>query len=383
MNRSRMAFVVIVGAAIVVVLGGVLANQLGQEDSTQTTGNETPVSAQTNRITIAASPLAEDWIREAAQAYNSQRRRVNGQLVELTIVAQDSLPVWTSAGVWTAANHPLVWIPEMGQAVEYANQNGLLFTLLHPSLASTVLAWGTTADRALVLTQQFTTLDWHAVQQASATAEWSALGGPEEWGRFFKPGFAPPDRYTSGMAALLVAAAEFHSQPLLDAAALNDPALTDWLKPVFQSIPSLTNLGANPAENIAARGMSIADVALLPESDWLANYASLKAKLGSLTLAYPAYQVWFDFPVALWDGPETTDQDRAAAQDVVDFLSSADQQRQAAARYGLRQPDGIPAVSTLFDQAGALSSAPTGESIQLPTDRSDLIPFVNRNWVAF
>jgi hypothetical protein len=381
MNRSRMAFVLIVGAAIVVVLGGLLANQLGQEDSKQTT-DETPVSPQSSRITIAVSPLVEDWIQEAAQAYNSQRRRVNGQLVELTVVVQDGLQVWTSAGVWTAANHPLLWIPEMGQAVEYANQNGLQFTLLDPSLASTVLAWGTTADRAQVLTQQFTTLDWNAVQQASVTSSWSALGGPAEWGPYFKPGFAPPDRYTSGMAALLVAAAEFHSQPLLDAAALNDPALTNWLKPVFQSIPNIANLGANPAENIAARGTSIADVALLPESEWLVNYPSLKAKLGSLTLAYPAYQVWFDFPVALWDGPETTDQDRAAAQDVVDFLSSADQLRQAA-QYGLRQPDGIPAASTLFDQAGALPGAPTGEIIQLPTNRSDLIPFVNRNWNAF
>ena len=383
MSRSRLMFLFIVGAALVFVLAGVLIDQLGNPSSNGDSGGTNGNADQGPIIvTAAVSPLVSDWIGDAVQTYNGQRRRVSGRVVEIRLEIQDGLPIWSAPGKWSTVNHPLIWIPEMSAAVQYGNEVGLHFSTLQPSLASTLMLWGAPADRASVIEREYEALSWTSVQQASSTSLWENMGGKAEWGRFFKPGFAQPDRYTSGMAALLVAAAEYQNQPTLTTAALNDEALADWLKPVFESAPNLASLGAEPAETIAARGASVADVALLPESEWLVNYRGLTAKVGPLAFVYPVYPFWFDFPFAVWDSAEVSRQEQAAAQDFLNFLLSDDQQRRAA-NFGLRRADGLPAVSTLFEQAagaGVVSSKPGGESVQLPAARNELLPFVNRDW---
>lgn len=384
MNRSRLVFLIIVGAALLLVGGGILLDQLDQQSSSSGDSGEGETNPATAiSLTVAVSPVAADWIDEAAQAYNGERRRIDGRVVEIRVTRQDSLPVWNGPGVWSVRDHPVIWIPETRGAVDYANEIGMHFAVRQPSLASTVMMWGAPADRAQVLTGEFGTFDWTSVQQASSALSWDAIGGEADWG-FFKPGFAQPDRYMIGAAALLIATAEFHGQPDLSAALLDDPALIDWLKPVVESVPNFATLGVYPAQVIATRGTSVADVALLPESEWLANYQSLTAKVGALTLVYPAYQVWFDFPFVVWDGAETTEQAQAAADDFLDFLLSDQPQHQAAA-FGLRGADGLPADTALFDEAtfaGATATRPPGESIQLPS-RNDITPFVNRDWTAF
>lgn len=382
MNRSRLIFFVIVGAAVVLVSAGIMADQLSTSDSSSKTNDTQGSGAVT--LTAAVSPLAEDWLEQAVQSYNRQQRRVDGQVVEIKLIVQDSVPIWTSPGQWSVANHPMIWVPEMGASVEYANQSGLKFSILNPSVASTVMLWGAPADRAQVLLDQYTALDWYAVQQASATSAWTDIGGQAEW-RFFKPGFAQPDRYSSGLAAVLVATAEFSAQVNLGASQLNDPALTTWLKPIFDSVPNFATLGIHPAETLAARGASVADVMLLPESEWLVNYAALTQRLGALILAYPDYQVWFDFPFAIWNDAEVSKTEKAAAQDFLNFLLGADQQRQAA-EFGLRLADGTPASPEPFERAasaGAILTKPGGEMIQMPADRNTLVPFVKRDWTAY
>ncbi len=381
MNRSRLIFLIIVGAALLLVGGGIILDRLDQQSSSDSGGgadNTAPIT-----LTVAVSPVGADWIEDAAKTYNAERRRVEGRMVEVRVTRQDSLPVWNGSGVWSVRDHPVVWIPEMAQSVTYANEIGMNFAIRQPSLASTVMLWGAPSDRAQVLETQSGQMNWSAVQRASAEAQWAGIGGQQDWG-FVKPGFAQPDRYMSGVAALLIATAEFHTQADLSAALLNDRTLIAWLKPVFESVPNFASLGMSPAKEIATRGTSVADVALLPESEWLINYRGLTAKVGSMTLVYPAYQVWFDFPFAVWDGANVTAPERAAANDFLNFLLSAPRQRQAAA-FGLRGADGIPVDTTLFDAAslaGVVAGRPVGELIQLPS-RNDLTPFVNRNWTAF
>ncbi len=384
MNRSRLVFVIIVGAALLLVGGGVLLDQLNSSDSNESTDNG-PADTGSNAVvlSVAVSPLAFDWIDHVAQTYNNAQHRVDGQRVTVSLTRQDSLPIWNTPGEWSVRDHPQVWIADSTRAVEYANEVGMSFAIQHASLASTVMVWGAPADRALALSTSYGQLDWHSVQQACVALQWSNSGGESGWG-FVKPGFAQPGRYTSGLTALFIATAEFHQSAALSAAQLNDPALIEWLKPVFESVPNFASLGMYPAQSIATRGTSVADLALLPENEWLMNYQGLTSKVGPLTFVYPTYQFWFDFPFAVWDSATTTDSDRAAAADFLQFLLEAEQQRQAA-ESGLRQPDGTPAQTTLFDQAasaGITLNRPVGESIQLPS-RNGLTPFTNRDWTAF
>jgi spermidine/putrescine-binding protein len=54
-----------------------------------------------------------------------------------------------------------------------------------------------------------------------------------------------------------------------------------------------------------------------------------------LTLYYPRYVTWFDFPFTIWVGPETSALEKNAALEFQRFLLSEAQQ-QAALAYGLR-----------------------------------------------
>ena len=65
-----------------------------------------------------------------------------------------------------------------------------------------------------------------------------------------------------------------------------------------------------------------------------------------LQLYYPDYVTWFDFPFAVWVGPETTALQKNAALEFQRFLLSPEQQQQALA-YGLRpaNPD-VPVDAT-------------------------------------
>lgn len=384
MSRSRLMFLVIVGAALVLVIAGMVIDRMNEpksSDSEQGTA-ETGPGADPVKITLAVSPLAWDWIESAAQSYNDRRQQVNGHLASVELDEQDSLPIWNTPGQWSVIDHPDAWIPEASFSVEYANEIGLPFSILHPSLASTVMVWGVPEDRAKVL-DAIGVLSWRTVQQASEASSWTAIGGQADWG-YFKPAIAQPDRYASGLAALAVAAAEFHAQPALDSTALNDPALYDWLRPVISSVPDLAQLGDHPAEAIVTRGTSVGDVALLPENEWLTNYNSLVSKVGPVRFVYPAYQFWFDFPFAIWEDTNVSEPEWAVIQDFLNYLLSDNQQRRAATS-GLRQPDGIPAVVTVFEKAagaGITLIKPGGEAIQLPA-RNETTPFVNKNWTAF
>jgi hypothetical protein len=303
--------------------------------------------------------------------------------VEIRVETQDSLPIWNAAGQWSVISHPTIWIPEAAFSVEYANEVGLNFSILESSVASTVMVWGAPYDRAQIIVDKYGALNWKTIQQASAASSWAGIGGQSTWGAF-KPGFAQPDRYTSGLIAFLIGAAEFHNQTALDITALNDSSLSSWLRPIVQSVPDFSRLGMHPAETIATMGSSMADIALLPESEWLVNFRGVSAKVGTLRFVYPVFQFWFNFPYAVWNGSEITETEQAAAQDFLSFLMSVDQQQRAAA-FGLRQPDGTPAATSLFDQAAAAgieSNRPGGDVIQLPT-RNELKPFLNRDWTAF
>ena len=63
-------------------------------------------------ITIAVDPLAEDWVKAAANAYNSSTPVVNGTTrVQVSVIVVDDLDVWYDTSSWTSNNHPHGWLP--------------------------------------------------------------------------------------------------------------------------------------------------------------------------------------------------------------------------------------------------------------------------------
>jgi ABC-type sulfate transport system substrate-binding protein len=234
-------------------------------------------------------------------------------------------------------NHPVVWIPEANYAVAYANEVNLPFSAIESSLAQTPIIWGAYQSRSIVIIDSYGAFTSQAVQEAAAAERWESVGGNSRW-QFVKIAFARPESNGSGLAALLTLAGEFAGQPSLTGDLMSDAGLHSWLEPIINGVPNFSTLGPDPALTMANRGTSTGEIALLPESQWLAHFEELN-RVEAIELYYPDFYVLLDVPYAIWDRSETSSEERRAAEDFADFLLSADQQR-AAGEMGFRPTNG-------------------------------------------
>jgi ABC-type sulfate transport system substrate-binding protein len=123
---------------------------------------------------------------------------------------------------------------------------------------------------------------------------------------------------------------------------------------------------------MASRGATVADYALLPESQWLESAAGLADD--GFSFSYPAYQFMLDFPITRWDDTQTTDMQRAAVQSFADFLLGEKGQA-LAIQHGLRPVSGgLDETATRFVNAQA-------NGIQLSPDFGVLVQPDSRNTI--
>lgn len=323
-------------------------------------------------ITVAVDPLAQVWAQQAISDLNASQPVVNAtQRVIFKLQVVDDLDVWgTSTQNWTIQNHPDAWIAASSTSVQYALENGLSLVTVADSLARTPMVWGGYASRVEVATEGGTQpLDWAQVEKAATAQSWSALGGSADW-RFVNLAYAQPSRKIGGLAVLLSGAGAFNASVDLPRNALNANDFRNWLKPVLQSVPSFATLGADPAAAMA-RGASVGDIGLMPESQWLVNLPAL-VKNEEFRFNYPAYGFILDFPLARWQDTQTAPERQAAIDLLHNYLSATAQQTKLL-QYGLRP------ATTEPDQTAALFAAGIPYGIALTPDYGQLVVAPSRS----
>lgn len=328
-------------------------------------------------ITIAVDPLAEDWIQDAAAAFNESAPVVNAtQRVLVNITVMNDVRVWNDNPNWTSEVHPVGWIAASSASVEYTPSN-LPFSIVQPSLAQTPLVWGGYQSRVDVLTNNGAeAFGWDAVAEAAAAERWERIGGEPDW-NFIKLAFNRPSSSMAGVAVLISGAAHFNGSDTLSPADIGGSAFGDWLQPIVDSVPNFQTLGANPAVTMAGRGTSVVEIALLPESQWLTTLDDFSDG-DAIIFAYPDYQFLMDFPLALWDDTITTDDERAAVTAFGTYLLGAEMQS-LAETYGLRPANGSPSAD-IFTQAvsaGVQIDPDWGIPVQIP-DRTETARLIQR-----
>jgi hypothetical protein len=251
----------------------------------------------------------------------------------------DDLSVWSDEGqrAWTTT-HPTAWIPASSASLGFANR--LALETVAPSLAQTVLAWGGFTDRVDALTDGGARpLDWAEIAQAADAGTWANVSADHaSWGNI-KLAFTRPNGSTSGLAVLFSGAAAFGDDPVLSGATVVSDDFHNWLQDILLSVPNYNTLGASVAKTLASRGVSVGEIALLPESEWLTNLSSnLVSASNPIRLSYPGYQFVFDFPLARWQ--DLTSDEDAAVEALRLWLLD-----QHPEDYGLRPPSGVPAVT--------------------------------------
>ncbi len=411
MNRTRWVFVLIVGAAFVIIATAVLVPVLkkaSESDKEEKTGDTVEVRV------LTALPI-EPWIRAAADQFNAQSPALEGHPIRVTITPMDGLAAlskWDREEFFVLgdrdretlaegeekqlASFPTVWIPDSRYLVELVNATykeklGRDVFLTDGEyrarpIAISLLAWGVFESRTQVLEAAYGEVSWDAIH-AAATAEkgWPQIGEQagmtdpstlSAWG-FFKLAVPHPRKNAGGMHALIAAAGEYYDNPRISVADFTNPDFLTWLE---ESLLSVTDFSAasQPGENLALFGYTTGDVAQLLEADLLVNMAGIQTRFPeSLLIRYPRYVTWFDFPFTVWVGPETTALEKNAALEFQKFLLSQEVQTQALA-YGLRpvHPDvPVDSADSLFSrwsQQGAVSFVERTTAMRSP-DRDVLL----------
>ena len=309
-------------------------------------------------IRLAVSPLAAAWVSDSVTAFNATNPLVNStRRVHYTVETVDDTQVWLDeTRRWTADDHAHGWIPAASFSIGFAGENRIPFATVQPSVARTLLVWG--GFRSLVETIESDSgraFDWDAVAEV-APQYTLALNNPIHT--------------VSGLGALLSGAAAYYNNDSLSGSSVNDRQFRSWLQPVLESVPNFNTLGASPAQTWAARGASIGEIGLLPESDWLQNLRGFLVQTADpITLRYPQYTVEYDFPLARWhDATTPAAGDEAAAIAALGSWLSSPAEQARAQDFGLRPAAGDPDAGRFLEGEpyGALLT-PNYVAVQAPS----------------
>lgn len=323
-------------------------------------------------ITIAVNPLSEEWVNSAAKAFNASDTLVNGTTrVQIKVTSISDMRVWNDNVVWTLNDHPDAWLPASSATVSYVPSN-FPFTSVTASTARTPLVWGGFESRVNILTQNGTqSLDWDLIADSvqNNDGNWQSLGGQSGWG-FLKLAYPRPSNDVSGLAVLFSGAGHFTQSETLDRSAILDSAFTNWMSAIVDSVPNFQTLGNNPAGTMAARGTSVAEIAILPEVMWLKSMSDLSGS-DPISLTYPDTQFILDFPLVMWDDVNTSEEVRQGVAAFGNYLAGTAQS--TVSDYGLRPVVSEPDASDkLFAQA-------VDFGIQLEPDYGRIVSNPDRN----
>ncbi len=365
MNRTRWIFVGILAVVFLIIGVAVVANLVGGEEPTgDTEFTLDRPEAITVRV-LTALPV-ERWVSESAAQFNASSPQIEGVPIAVEVIAMDGL---TALGQWdrnefgaletdippeglTEAQEagledfPTVWIPDSRYLVELANASykerlGRDVFLTDGEyrarpIAISLFTWGIYESRAQALESTFDEISWASIHDAAvAKGGWPELGGEAEWG-YFKLVVPNPNKNAGGLAAMIAAAGEYYGRTDIGVEDLTNPEFQAWLEELMGAVTDFSSASAYTAEDFALFGYSVGDGGQLLESDLLQNMQGILTRWDDpLSIYYPQYVTWFDFPFTVWVGPETSALEKNAALEFQRFLLDK-QQQEAALSYGLR-----------------------------------------------
>ena len=376
MNRTRLIFIGIVAAAIIIVGASLAFGNLssGATDAALTIDRPDQV-----KIRILTALPVTDWVNEAARDFNASENSVDGVPIQVEIEAVDGL---TALGRWdrneygaldagitpedlteaereALSDFPTAWIPDSRYLVELANvsykerlSRDVFLTdgqyRARPTAIS-LFAWGIYGTRADALEGNFGEIDWATIHDAAtAKGGWPELGGEASWG-FFKLVVPNPSKNVGGLAGMIAAAGEYYGRTDISVEDVTNPEFQAWLAELMGAVTDFSSSSAYTAEDFALFGYSVGDGGQLLESDLLQNMQGILTRWEDpLRIYYPTYVTWFDFPLSVWVGPETTALQKNAALEFQRFLLS-DEQQQKALAFGLRPANPNIAVDATAD----------------------------------
>jgi ABC-type molybdate transport system substrate-binding protein len=298
MQQNKTPFFIIIGLAIVLVVGMLLLRPLLSEPL------DLPTTPQEITIQVVVAPSIKDWVEQAAQDFNQANPKTQVEIITAGSLIPEA--EFTTSNPQTMP--PAAWLAEASFVVEMNNDGQFTDPA---SVASTALAWGAFNNKQDEFSQKYGGVNWDALHQ-NATEPDSLL----------KVVIASPHNTGEGLAALASATAAHLGKQSLTSADVSNAA--PWLTKTFQeSARTSLTLGPKPAEALATRGASIGDVGMLAQAAWQ-NAGMQNRPDFTITPAQP--RVTLDYPLAIWAGRGATPESQQAAIAFRDFLLAEAQQ---------------------------------------------------------
>ena len=376
MNRTRVFIVAVLSAAALLVVGTLVWRTISGDSA----GFSLAATRQhIVRITVITAQPVEPWVRAAAEEFNANGNSLDGASIEVEVIPMDGL---IALGKWERNDFgalptdmrpedlptreggdldsfPTAWIADSRYLVDLANvanRNQLGRDLFLSdgqyrvrSLAKTLLTWGLFRSRGVALLENVGPISWSTVHKAAvAPTGWKELGGDPAWGNF-KFAVAAPGKSVGGLAAIITAAGEYYDRNDVSVEDVSDPKFGTWLAEVMGAATNVSGDRASAAGNVAQFGFTAGDGGQFLESELLGNMEGIRTRWQEpMIIHYPKWTTWFDFPFAIWVGPETSALQKNAALAFQRFLLSEPQQRKALS-FGLRPADPSLAVDDTDD----------------------------------
>ncbi len=264
-------------------------------------------AGQPVKLVVAAPTTLEGWVKASAAEFTQQNA-----LIQIEVTPLRGLDA--NRRLNTLTGQPDVWIAEADFARLAAG--GVPYETQGTPLAQDTFIWVAASSQTALAAN----LGWRTVAE-------TANSNPQ-----FRIAM-PPLNSVEGMAACLLAAADYYAQDKVTPAQINDAAFRTWLKALLQAAPDLSR---NPRDQLASRPPQ-ADAGLILNSDWG------QLNQGGFIHQMPAYNVAFNYPYYIrsnWQNVPSDEADahRAAAEKFRAFLLSAGPQSRLNSS-GLQRPD--------------------------------------------
>lgn len=377
MNRTRVVFITIIFATVLVIFVALAIQFIGDDESTDSE-EPTPLPEGTVLVSIASSNTKQNWLDQVVENFNEEGFQTSS---DMAIVAE--VEHVTSGGSMNAILDgdlaPVVWSPGDPSWVEQINttwQQRFNKAINNEECQPTVYAplgfvmWRPMAE---TLGWPDEPIGWDTIVELAADPEgWASYGRPE-WGPF-RFGHTHPEYANSGLLSMT---AFVHG--VVDSEGQLTPAQVYEAEEAMRALEQNTSKYGRQApallELMATQGPSYLHAAAVPESDTVRFNVERGDELAfPLAFIFPSGgTIWANHPYCILDNADWVTGDQAEAAEIFrDFLLDRERQELAVDNY-LRPLDSSITLHTPMDLDHGTDPRVTTEVVpSLPSPDADV-----------
>lgn len=345
-------------------------------------------------LKIYYSTEKQEWLEDVLAEFEKQDPRVDGRPIDFEFTMMGSREMYLSVlegdrpDLISPASSLQMFLLEdlsaaqLGKPIVHPNDKTDCQSVVKTPLV--LVAWEERAD-ALWGRDPGSRM-WEKLQTAAVEPRgWEAFGYPE-WG-FVKFGHTNPLTSNSGFMTITLMTYDYLdiTSGLTSEDILTNEGYQKWFLDFENTVIDFGNSTGTYMRDIVAYGPSVYDVVAVYEATAIEQLENAAGRYGELKIFYPPHTIMSDHPFCILDAEWVTEEKRAAALVLIDFLKSPEAQQAAVVSHGFRPVD--PAIS--LSQAGSpfRNEGENGIRLELPTEiklpqgsvLDTLLNFWNRN----